>query len=101
MRLPFALGDESLLCAALAGRVRDGSGGPVENAGAGCGKRGEVILLARPALPDSSTLAVMIVIYLMLIALGKIPFCRARPRGRPVARRGRPREHRVHHRATR
>ena len=55
------------------------------------------------ALPASflATLAVMIVIYLVLVELGKLRFYRLRPHGPPVARRRREREHWIHHRATR
>ena len=55
------------------------------------------------ALPASflAALAVMIVIYLVLVELGKLRFYRVRPHGPPVARRWPEREHWIHHRATR
>jgi P-type Mg2+ transporter len=55
------------------------------------------------ALPASflATLAVMIVIYLVLVELGKLRFYRIRPHGPPVARHHPKREHWIHHRATR
>ena len=55
------------------------------------------------ALPASflAALAVMIVIYLVLVELGKLRFYRVRPHGPPVARRRPEREHWIHHRATR
>ncbi|MHB1568719.1 MAG: magnesium-translocating P-type ATPase [Solirubrobacteraceae bacterium] len=48
-----------------------------------------------------AALAVMIVIYLVLVELGKLRFYRVRPHGPPVARRRPEREHWIHHRATR
>ncbi len=55
------------------------------------------------ALPAAflATLAVMIVIYLLLIELGKRRFYRVRTSGPPIARRRPEREHWIHHRATR
>ncbi|MGZ4426227.1 MAG: magnesium-translocating P-type ATPase [Gaiellaceae bacterium] len=55
------------------------------------------------ALPAGflAALAVMIVIYLVLVELGKLRFYRVRPHGPPVARRRPDREHWIHHRATR
>ena len=55
------------------------------------------------ALPATflATLAVMIVIYLVLVELGKLRFYRVRPHGPPLARRRPEREHWIHHRATR
>ena len=48
-----------------------------------------------------AALAVMIVIYLVLVELGKLRFYRVRPHGAPLARRRPEREHWIHHRATR
>jgi Mg2+-importing ATPase len=48
-----------------------------------------------------AALAVMIVLYLVLVELGKLRFYRVRPHGPPLARRRPPREHWIHHRATR
>jgi Mg2+-importing ATPase len=48
-----------------------------------------------------AALAVMIVLYLVLVELGKIRFYRVRPHGPPLARRRPDREHWIHHRATR
>ena len=49
-----------------------------------------------------AALAVMIVLYLVLVELGKLRFYRVRPpHGAPVARRRHEREHWIHHRATR
>ena len=52
------------------------------------------------ALPVSclATLAVMVVIYLVLVELGKLRFYRVRRHGPPVARRRPEREHWIHHR---
>ena len=60
-------------------------------------------MLGFVALPAGflAALAVMIVIYLVLIELGKRRFYRVRPSGPPLARRRPEREHRIHHRATR
>ena len=55
------------------------------------------------ALPASflAALAVMIVLYLLLVELGKLRFYRVRPHGPAVARRRPDREDWIHHRATR
>ena len=55
------------------------------------------------ALPASflAALAAMIVLYLVLVELGKLRFYRVRPHGPPIARRRPDREHWIHHRATR
>jgi Mg2+-importing ATPase len=47
-----------------------------------------------------AALAVMIVIYVVLVELGKLRFYRVRPHAPPVARRRPEREHWIHHRAT-
>jgi P-type Mg2+ transporter len=54
------------------------------------------------ALPAGflAVLAAMIVVYLVLIELGKLRFYRIRPHGPPVARPRPEREHRIHHRAS-
>jgi P-type Mg2+ transporter len=55
------------------------------------------------ALPASflAALGAMIVLYLVLVELGKLRFYRVRPHGPPVARRRPEPEHWIHHRATR
>ncbi len=55
------------------------------------------------ALPAGflATLVAMIIVYLLLIELGKRRFYRVRPSGPPVARPRRDREHWIHHRASR
>ena len=60
-------------------------------------------VLGFTALPAAflGTLAAMIVVYLVLIELGKRRFYRARPQGPPIARPRPAREHWIHHRATR
>jgi Mg2+-importing ATPase len=60
-------------------------------------------VLGFTALPPAflAVLAAMIVVYLVLIELGKQRFYRAAPRGRPIARPRPGRERRIHHRASR
>jgi hypothetical protein len=60
-------------------------------------------LLGFVPLPASflAALALMIVLYLLLVELGKIRFYRVRPHGQPLARRRPSREHWIHHRAAR
>ncbi len=60
-------------------------------------------VLGFTALPAAflATLAVMIIVYLVLIELGKLRFYRARAHGPPLARPRPDHEHRVHHRASR
>jgi P-type Mg2+ transporter len=55
------------------------------------------------ALPASflAALAAMIVLYLVLVELGKLRFYRVRARGPPITRRRPDREHWIRHRATR
>ncbi len=48
-----------------------------------------------------AALALMIVLYLVLVELGKLRFYRVQPHGPPLARRRPAREHWIHHRATR
>ncbi|MGZ4332272.1 MAG: magnesium-translocating P-type ATPase [Solirubrobacteraceae bacterium] len=48
-----------------------------------------------------AALAVMIVLYLILVEVGKTRFYRVRSHGPPIARRGPEREHWIRHRATR